>query len=60
MVFKQEGDVMMYVVGGPEENEVLLGSVVAGLRDGLGVLLKYAYHSPGTPEVLFIFTTRKI
>ena len=45
MVFKQEGDVMMYVVGGPEENEVLLGSVVAGLRDGLGVLLKYAYLS---------------
>lgn len=45
VVFKQEGDVMMYVVGGPEENEVLLGSVVAGLRDGLGVLLKYAYHS---------------
>lgn len=40
VVFKQEGDVMLYIVGPPEENEVLLGGVVTGLRDALGVLLK--------------------
>lgn len=31
---------MMYVVGGGEENEVLLYSVVLCLRDALGILLK--------------------
>lgn len=41
VVFKMEGDVMMYVVGGGEENEVLLYSVVLCLRDALGILLKY-------------------
>ena len=40
VVFKMEGDVMMYVVGGGEENEVLLYSVVLCLRDALGILLK--------------------
>lgn len=35
-----EGDVMMYIVGGGEENEVLLYSVVLCLRDALGILLK--------------------
>ena len=31
---------MMYVVGGPEENEVLLFGVVLALRDSLAILLK--------------------
>ncbi|OAX78666.1 hypothetical protein ACJ72_07022, partial [Emergomyces africanus] len=39
VVFKTEGDVMLYVVGGPEENEVLLYSVVLALRDSLNILL---------------------
>lgn len=42
MVFKMEGDVMMYVVGGSEENEILLFGVVLCLRDALSILLKYA------------------
>ena len=41
VVFKMEGDVMLYVVGGGEENEVLLYSVVLCLRDALGILLKW-------------------
>lgn len=40
VVYKMEGDVMLYVVGGPEENEVLLFSVVLALRDSLAILLK--------------------
>lgn len=39
-VFKMESDVMLYVVGGAEENEVLLYSVVLALRDSLNILLK--------------------
>ena len=41
VVFKMEGDVMMYVVGGSEENEILLFGVVLCLRDALSILLKY-------------------
>ncbi|KAH8726475.1 Longin-like domain-containing protein [Phaeosphaeriaceae sp. PMI808] len=40
VVFKMESDVMLYVVGGSEENEVLLYSVVLALRDSLNILLK--------------------
>ena len=40
VVYKMEGDVMLYVVGGPEENEILLFSVVLALRDSLAILLK--------------------
>ncbi|MCJ1369666.1 Golgi-to-ER vesicle coat component [Loxospora ochrophaea] len=40
VVFKMEGDVMMYVVGGADENEILLFSVVLCLRDSLSILLK--------------------
>ena len=43
VVFKMEGDVMLYVVGGPEENEVMLFSVVLALRDSLAILLKYVF-----------------
>ncbi|KAF1919316.1 Longin-like domain-containing protein [Ampelomyces quisqualis] len=40
VVFKMESDVMLYVVGAAEENEVLLYSVVLALRDSLNILLK--------------------
>ncbi|KAI9701799.1 MAG: Golgi-to-ER vesicle coat component [Candelina mexicana] len=40
VVFKMESDVMLYVVGGAEENEILLYSVVLALRDCLNILLK--------------------
>lgn len=41
VVFKLETDVMLYVVGSAEENEVLLYNVVLSLRDALGILFKY-------------------
>lgn len=40
VVFKVESDVMLYVVGSAEENEVLLYNVVLSLRDTLGILFK--------------------
>ena len=40
VVFKMESDVMMYVVGEAEENEILLYNVVLALRDVLSILLK--------------------
>lgn len=40
VVFKMESDIMMYVVGGAEENEILLYSVILALRDSLNILLK--------------------
>ena len=40
VVFKAEGDVMLYVVGGLDENEMLLYQVVIALRDVLQMLLK--------------------
>ncbi|THW69060.1 hypothetical protein D6D19_08615 [Aureobasidium pullulans] len=40
VVFKMESDVMLYVVGGADENEILLYSVVLALRDSLNILLK--------------------
>ena len=40
VVFKTEGDVMLYVVGGGEENEILLFGVILALRDSLSILLK--------------------
>ena len=40
VVFKMESDVMLYVVGGADENEILLFSVVLALRDSLTILLK--------------------
>lgn len=41
VVFKMESDVMLYVVGSAEDNEVLLYNVVLSLRDALGILFKY-------------------
>lgn len=40
VVFKLENDVMLYVVGSADENEVLLYNVVVALRDALGILFK--------------------
>ena len=40
VVFKMEGDIMLYVVGGPDENEIMLFSVILALRDSLAILLK--------------------
>ena len=40
VVFKMEGDVMLYVVGGADENEILLYTVILALRDSLNILLK--------------------
>jgi hypothetical protein len=40
VVFKMESDVMLYVVGSADENEVLLYNVVLSLRDALGILFK--------------------
>ncbi|EPS29381.1 putative coatomer subunit zeta [Penicillium oxalicum] len=42
VVFKMESDVMIYVVGSADENEVLLYNVVLSLRDALGILFKGA------------------
>lgn len=41
VVFKVESDVMLYVVGGADENEVMLYNVILALRDSLNILLKY-------------------
>jgi hypothetical protein len=40
VVFKAESDVMLYVVGGMDENEMMLYHVVLALRDTLQILLK--------------------
>ncbi|KAI1750886.1 snare-like protein [Xylaria castorea] len=40
ILYKMESDVMMYVVGGAEENEVLLYNVILALRDSLHLLFK--------------------
>jgi hypothetical protein len=40
VVFKMESDVMLYVVGGADENEIMLYNVVLALRDSLTILLK--------------------
>ncbi|KAI1645444.1 snare-like protein [Daldinia loculata] len=40
VLYKMESDVMMYVVGGVDENEVLLYNVILALRDSLHLLFK--------------------
>jgi coatomer subunit zeta len=44
VVYKQAVDATMYVIGGAEENEIMLYLVVVALRDCLDVLLKYAFR----------------
>lgn len=53
VVFKMESDVMLYVVGSAEENEVLLYNVVLSLRDALGILFKYVF--PNLPCVCILY-----
>lgn len=45
VVFKMESDIMLYVVGSADENEILLYNVVLALRDSLSILLKYTAHA---------------
>ncbi|KAI9673938.1 MAG: Golgi-to-ER vesicle coat component [Caeruleum heppii] len=40
VLFKVESDVMLYVVGGADENEIMLYNVILALRDSLNLLLK--------------------
>ncbi|KAG9237520.1 coatomer zeta subunit [Amylocarpus encephaloides] len=40
VLYKSESDVMMYVVGGVDENEIMLYNVVLCLRDSLHLLFK--------------------
>lgn len=44
VVFKAEGDVLLYVVGGLDESELLLWHTLLALRDSLNVLLRYVCH----------------
>ena len=41
-MYKMESDVMMYVVGSVDENEILLYNTILALRDSLHLLFKYA------------------
>ena len=43
VVFKMESDVMLYVVGGADENEIMLYNVILALRDSLNILLKCVF-----------------
>lgn len=40
VLYKTESDVMMYVVGGMEENEIMLYNVILALRDSLHLVFK--------------------
>ncbi|KAE9967942.1 hypothetical protein EG328_007892 [Venturia inaequalis] len=40
VTFKTEGDVILYVVGSADENEILLFNAILALRDSLTILLK--------------------
>lgn len=41
VLYKNESDVMIYVVGGTEENELMLYNVVLALRDSMHLIFKY-------------------
>ncbi|KAI1001054.1 hypothetical protein K3495_g7144 [Podosphaera aphanis] len=40
VLYKSESDVMIYVVGGVDENEVMLNNVILALRDSMHLLFK--------------------
>jgi len=40
VTYKTEGDVMIFIVGSAEENEILLFNAILALRDSLNILLK--------------------
>lgn len=54
VVYKMEGDVMLYVVGGGDENEILLFGVVLALRDSLAILLKCVFQQ-SQPSLFLTF-----
>ena len=59
VLYKSESDVMMYVVGGVDENEIMLYNVILALRDSLHLLFKYVSSFPAswdTPHNLFCWT----
>lgn len=43
VLYKSEADLMMYVVGGVDENEIMLYNVVLAMRDSLHLLFKYVF-----------------
>jgi len=46
VLYKSESDVMMYVVGSVDENEIMLYNVILALRDSLHLLFKYVTTLP--------------
>jgi len=52
-VYKQAVDATLYVIGGAEENEIMLYLVVVALRDCLDALLKYCPSCALLPFPLF-------
>ncbi|KAG0650987.1 putative coatomer subunit zeta [Hyphodiscus hymeniophilus] len=50
VLYKSESDVMMYVVGGVDENEIMLYNVILALRDSLHLLFKQAVDKRTTIE----------
>ncbi|KAL8378509.1 hypothetical protein RB599_008355 [Gaeumannomyces hyphopodioides] len=48
VLYKMESDVMMYVVGGVDENEVLLYNVILALRDSLHLLFNRSTSAPSS------------
>lgn len=45
VLYKSESDIMMYVVGGVDENEIMLYNVILAMRDSLHLLFKYVSTS---------------
>jgi coatomer subunit zeta len=43
VLYKMESDVMMYVVGSVDENEILLYNTILALRDSLHILFKSVF-----------------
>jgi coatomer subunit zeta len=43
VLYKSESDVMMYVVGSVDENEIMLYNVILAIRDSLHLLFKCAF-----------------
>lgn len=54
-VYKQAVDATIYVIGGAEENEIMLYLVVVALKDCLDVLLKYVSLTPSCPLACILF-----
>lgn len=40
VLYKQEGDLMLYLLGGTQENEILLYNALLALRDSLHLLFR--------------------